>query len=155
MKMLVGIGIGVIALGVLGYNYLRGYSRKIITETKGRIFKIKLGGVILSFDTLIKNLTNEPIVFTHPVVIVNYKKHYIASSNVVNKTITVPANSEYTILDSRIEISYIRLLGAAVELVKSFANIGTKVNLDLDIKTSLIKNGIKVPLPLRETVTIG
>ncbi len=155
MKMLVGIGVGVLALGILGYKYLKGYSSKIVTETKGRIHKFKLGGIILSFDTLIKNLSNEQIEFTHPVVIVNYKNQYVASSNVVNKIITVPASGEYTILDTRIEISYIRLLGAAVELIKGFANADKKVSVDLDIKTSLVKQGVKIPIPLKEIVTIG
>lgn len=148
---------GIILLGVgaaiYGLTKLTHAGKNIVTETQGRIHAFDFTSITFAIDALIKNPSTTPITIQFPFIKISYKDNLIASSNLVNRLVTIAPLTQTNINDIKIPVSYIKLTGVGAELIQKIQDKSKKVTLQVTIATQIHLAGSIVPFSKTEDVT--
>lgn len=94
-KIAIGTGIGVSILGFINYvRNLQRTSKELESVTTVNIHSLKLDGLTLRIDVVLKNPTNGSIKIRYPFVKILLKQNVIGTSTVSKQEIKIPAHGE-------------------------------------------------------------
>lgn len=146
-----GIGAGVV--GIVTYaSKLTKASNNLETVIKANVHSIKLDGITIRIDVQIKNPSSVGFKIKYPFVKLIFKESVVGTSQVIDKTITIPKNGEVNIEGIMITIPYTGLFSVGAGLLKALANNDGAV---LTVKTiSTVDLGWK-KLPYENTNNIN
>lgn len=154
MNIWTGIIIGALGLGVWGLSKLAKVGYSIVTEIKGRIFSIDITKVVMAIDVKVKNPSNAKAVVQYPFIKISFKDSVIASSELVNKSITIEPMSQTDINNIKIPIQYLSLGSLAGEMIKKLKDRKYPITLQVTVQTSAVLFGSKLPYSSTQDVTI-
>ena len=136
-KILLGLGItGGLVAGISYLARLRKTSSELVSETTVNVNKLDLTGLSLRVDSLLKNPTKTALKMKFPYVKLIYKDATLASSQVVNETIEVPAFGEARIEKIMIQIPVLGLFSLGGDFLKSLKS-GDPVKLQAKTITTI------------------
>lgn len=153
MNIWAGIILAAVAIGAYGFTKLAKAGANLVTETKGRVHALDLTGITFAIDALIKNPSNTSLTIQYPFIKISYKENLIASSNLVNRLVTIAPLTQTNIKDIKIPVSYIKLTGVGSELIQKIQDKTKKVTLQVTIITQIHLAGSIVPFSKTEDVT--
>ncbi len=142
-----GIGAGIIAAASYALR-LKKASAQLESVNKISIHSVKMDGITIRIDTLLKNPSSTKLKLKYPFVKLIYKDATIGTSQSINKDITLPAYGEANITGIMIKVPLGGLFSAGVGIYKQLLN---KEPIPVTIKTiSTIDLGWK-KLPYENT----
>lgn len=153
-KILLGIGIG--GGLIAGFSYLmrlRKTGAELESETTVKIHKFDLSGLTLRVDALLKNPTKTGLKIKFPFVKLLYKDSTLASSQVVNKDIEVPAFGEARIEQIMIKIPVLGLFSLGGDIFKSLQS-GEPVKIQAKTITTINLGWKQLPYEKTDEVTL-
>lgn len=153
-KILVGLGItgGLVA----GFSYLmrlRRTSSELESETTVNVQKLDLTGLTLRVDSLLKNPTKTALKMKFPYVKLIYKDATLASSQVVDKDIEVPAFGEAHIEKIMIQIPIMGLFSLGGDFLQSLKS-GNPVKLQAKTITTIDLGWKKLPYEKTDEINL-
>ncbi len=153
-KILVGLGItGGIVAGVSYLMRLRRTSAELESETTVNVYKLDLTGLTLRVDSLLKNPTKTALKMKFPYVKLIYKDATLASSQVVDKDIEVPAFGEARIEKIMIQIPIMGLFSLGGDFLQSLKS-GTPVKLQAKTITTIDLGWKKLPYEKTDEINL-
>jgi len=153
MNIWTGIILGVVALGVYGLSKLSRTSNELITEVKGRIHSLDFQNITFAIDAMIKNPTQTALIIQYPFIKISHKDNLIASSQIVDETIRITPLSQTDIKGIKIPVSYLKLGGISLDLLKKLQNRDAKITMQVTILTSVNIGGADIPYSKTEDIT--
>jgi hypothetical protein len=104
-KLIAGTGIGAAVIGVIAYaSRIKKTGSELESVVTAKLHSLKLDGLTIRLDVLLKNPSAGSLKIKFPVVKVIYEDKTIGSSDPVNQDITIPAYGE-----ARIEAIMVKL----------------------------------------------
>jgi hypothetical protein len=153
MNLWTGIAIGAIALTVYGLSKLVKAGDEIVTEVKGRIHSLDFSQITFAIDAIIKNPTPTAVNITYPFIKIFYKEALIASSELINETVRIAPLSQTQINGIKIPVSYLKLTGIGVELIKKFQDRNTKITLQVMVQAQVLTGVNQLPYKSTQDVS--
>lgn len=147
------LGAGGLALAV-GIPYLVNLNRlsaELETVTKISIHKLKLDGIVLAIEVILKNPTKGRITIKYPFVKMVYEGKVFATSEVRNQDITLKEFSQNSLPLIFVNLSWLNLATTLPSLLKKLRN---NESVSIQAKTITTING-NIPYTKDDTVTIG
>ncbi len=153
-KILIGLGIGGGLVALTGYIMrLRKTGSELESETTAVIQKLDLSGLTLRIDSLLKNPTKTALKIKFPFVKLIYKDATLASSQVVNKDIEIPAFGEARIEKIMIQIPVMGLFSLGGDFLRSLQS-GTPVKIQAKTLTTLDLGWKKLPYEKTDEINL-
>ena len=146
MSLWTGIAIG--SLATLALSKIVGYAKngeQLVVEPKFRIHKIGIDFIEFAFDTTIKNPTHSAFKIDYPFIKVMLGDTVIASSNLVNKQVSFPPMSEYSIKDLRLKVPFISLGSFASEYLSNLVQGKGKTKVSVEVSSYIYTDLANVP----------
>ena len=114
-----GTGIGATIIAAATYfSRLNKASKEIESVTTVRIHSLKLDGLTIRVDALIKNPTRTSITMKFPFVKLIYNDKTVGTSQTIDKDIVIPAYGEAHVDEILIKIPMLSLISVAAGLYK-------------------------------------
>jgi hypothetical protein len=146
------LGAGGLALAV-GVPYLFNLNRlsaELETATRISIYKLKLDGIVLAIEVILKNPTKGSISIKHPFVKMIYEGKVFATSEVKNDDITLKEFSQNSLPLIFVNLSWLNLATTLPSLLKKFRS---NEPVSIQAKTITTING-NIPYSQEENVII-
>lgn len=146
------LGAGGLALAV-GVPYLFNLNRlsaELETVTKISIYKLKLDGIVLAIEVILKNPTKGSISIKQPFVKMIYEGKVFATSEVKNEDITLKEFSQSTLPLIFVNLSWVNLATTLPSLLKKLRN-NEPVSIQAKTITTINEN---IPYSKEENVVI-
>jgi nucleoside permease NupC len=147
------IGVGGIAAAV-GIPYLINLNRlsvELETATRISIYKVKLDGVELKIEVMLKNPTKGSITIKYPFVKMMSEGKAFATSEVRDQDITLEEFSQAVLPPIFVNLSWINLATTLPSLLKKMRN---NERVTIQAKTITTING-SIPYTKGDTIVIG
>lgn len=135
-----GIGAGLVGLATYA-SRLSKASTNSETVVKANIHSIKLEGITIRIDVQIKNPSSVGFKIKYPFVKAMFKDSIIGTSQVIDKTITIPKNGEVNVEGIMILVPFTGLFSVGAGLLKALTQndsavitVKTITNVDLGWK---------------------
>lgn len=150
------IAVAVVGGGLLAVGYIQRLQRtkaELIIEPTASIYSLKLDGLTIRVDVLMKNPTSGSFAIRFPFISVKYNGKYIGSSKPVNQEIKLPAYGEAKFDKIMLKVPLDGVLNVITALV---SNIKNKQRVALEIRTITEANfgWKKIPFEDVQTVTL-
>lgn len=153
-KILLGVGIGGgIIAGISYLMRLNRTSSELESETTVNVQKLDLTGLTLRVDALLKNPTKTALKIKFPYVKLIYKEATLASSQVVDKDIEIPAFGEARIEKIMIQIPVLGLFSLGGDFLKSLKS-GEPVAMLAKTITTIDLGWKKMPYEKIDEITL-
>lgn len=146
------LGAGGLALA-MGIPYLINLNRlsvELETVTKVSIYKVKLDGVELKIDVILKNPTNGSITIKYPFVKMMSEGKVFATSEVNDQDINLKEFSQTVLPAIFIKLSWINLATTLPSLLKKLRN---NEPVNIQVKTITTING-RIPYSKEDNIAI-
>jgi len=150
--VLFGAGAAAAIYGVTYLLKLNRLSNELETITKVAIHNVSLSsGIDLRIDVTLKNPSGGTVKVKQPFVKLMYGDKVLASSQVVNKDITIPKFSEASTEPIMLNIGFVSLATSVPQLYKSYRDTG---QLTFTAKTVTTINN-SLPYSKSDNITLG
>ncbi len=153
MNVWTGIIIGAVVLTAYGLSKLAKVGNNLVTEIKGRIHSLDFSQITFAIDTQIKNPSDTSLKVQYPFIKILYKDSLIASSQIVNQTLTIAPLSQTNLNNIKIPVSYFKLSGVGSELIQKLQTKKTNITLQVEISTYVYTSGTKLPFTSKQDIT--
>lgn len=148
-KIMLGTGIGAGIVAAASYvSRLKKTSAELESVSKISIHSVKLDGITIRIDSVLKNPSSTKLKLKYPFVKLIYNNSTIGTSQSINKDITLPAYGEANISGIMVKVSISGIFSAGTGIYKQMLN---KQPIAMTVKTiSTIDLGWK-KLPYENT----
>lgn len=146
------LGAGGLALAV-GVPYVLNLNRlsaELETATRISIYKLKLDGIVLAIEVILKNPTKGSISIKHPFVKMIYEEKVFATSEVQNEDITLKEFSQSTLPLIFVNLSWVNLATTLPSLLRKLRN-NEPVSIQAKTITTINEN---IPYSKEENIVI-
>lgn len=150
-QVLIGAGAVAAIYGVTYLLKLNRLSNELETVTKVAIYNVSLAGIDLRIDVTLKNPSGGTVKVKQPFVKLTYGDKVLASSQVVDKDITIPKFSEASTEPIMLNIGFVSLATSVPQLLKDYRDTG---KLTLTAKTVTTINN-SLPYSKSDNITLG
>jgi len=147
-----------IVAGAMGAVYLvtevlklNRLSNELETVTRASIYNVSLKGIDLRIDVTLKNPSGGRVKVKQPFVKLMYGDKVLASSQMVDKDITIPKFSEANTEPIMLNIGFVSLATSVPELYKTYRGTG---KLTFTAKTVTTINN-SLPYSKTDNITLG
>lgn len=145
-----GAGGIALAIGVPYFVNLNRLSAELETVTKISIYKLKLDGIVLTIEVILKNPTKGNISIKHPFVKMIYEGKVFATSEVKNEDITLKEFSQSTLPLIFVNLSWVNLATTLPSLLKKLRS-NELVSIQAKTITTINEN---IPYSKEENIVI-
>jgi hypothetical protein len=153
MSIWTGVIIGTVGLAIWSLSKLSKAGNNIVTEIKGRIFSVDITQLTIAVDVKIKNPSNARVVIQYPFIKISHNDKLIASSELINKKITIEPLAQTEITNIKIPMQYLSMGSIATEFFKKLKDKKYPITLQVTVQTNIGLVGTSIPYTNTQNIT--